>query len=351
MSLEIVLVSAAFPLAVLFTGAVRRYAMRAGVLDVPNERSLHTKITPRGGGLSIAVLFLLGVAALVLAGEIPARLGVALFGGGLLVAGVGWWDDRKPLPASVRFTVHVLAAAWSLWWLGGFTSLSLGRWTLALGPAGWVIGLFGIVWATNLYNFMDGTDGLASSEAVTVGLAAGLLELGAGAWELAVLCWLLAAASAGFLVWNWPPAKVFMGDAGSGFLGFTFATLAVASDGQGALPLLGWALLLGVFLADATITLLRRMSEGEPWHKAHRTHAYQLAVQAGWSHGQVTLVVLGLNVVLALLAGAAWRWPELLPVTVTLGGAGLLMLHTAIVRRLSPGKLHQKLSRPVKRDC
>lgn len=334
LSVGIVVVS--FPLGVLLTALVRRYALHAGVLDVPNARSSHTQVTPRGGGLSIAVLFLAGVALLTWSGEVDWRPGVALLGGGLLIAAVGWGDDRHPLPVVVRAAAHLVAAAWALAWLGGLPSVSIGWGRLPLGPLGWVLGVLGIAWMTNLYNFMDGVDGLAGGEAVSVGALAGLLELAAGFPGLAALSWLLASASAGFLWWNWPPARIFMGDVSSGLLGFAFAVLGVASERAGAIPLFVWLILLGVFVVDATVTLLRRVARGEPWHEAHRTHAYQLAVQAGFSHRRVTLTVLGLNLGLGVLAGAAVRWPRLLPAVALAAGAGLLWLQVRTVRRFTP---------------
>ena len=306
------------------TGAVRRYALRRGILDVPNARRSHTLPTPRGGGLAVVVVFLTSIIFSALRGIISKELAWAICGGGLLVAGIGWLDDRRGLPPLPRAVVQGLAALWALGWLGGLPSLDLGVTRLFLGPVGFLPGLLGIVWCINLYNFMDGIDGLAGVEAVTVAGTAALLLAGrkaglfpvagatgtaAEAAGIALVGALLVPAAAGFLVWNWPPAKIFMGDVGSGFLGFTFGTLAVASENSGALPLQVWVLLLGVFVVDATATLLRRIRRGERWTEAHRTHAYQLAVQARWTHKQATLAVLGINLLLGLAAAVACLWP------------------------------------------
>jgi Fuc2NAc and GlcNAc transferase len=167
-----------------------------------------------------------------------------------------------------------------------------------------------IAWCANLYNFMDGIDGLAATEAVVVGGAGGLLLLRAGAPDLALIALLSAAASTGFLVWNWPPAQIFMGDAGSGLLGFLFGALAVVSVKRGVLSPSVWLLLLGVFLFDATATLVRRFLAGERWYSAHRLHAYQRAVQSGLSHRTVTGSVLALNCALASLAVLVALHPE-----------------------------------------
>ena len=329
------------------TGAVRRYALRRGVLDVPNARSSHAVPTPRGGGLAIVVVVLAFILLLVPRGIISGEIAAAIYGGGLVVAVVGWLDDRRGLPAGVRAMAQGLAALWALGWLGGLPSLNLGVARLPLGPVGFVLGVIGIVWSVNLYNFMDGIDGLASTEAITVaGMAAlliggtrvgllpspGTTEAAPGPASIALVSSLLVSAAAGFLVWNWPPAKIFMGDVGSGFLGFTFGVLAVASENSGGLPLLVWVLLLGVFVVDATATLLRRICRRERWTEAHRTHAYQLAVQAGHTHKQVTVVVLGINVALAAAAAAACVWPRSLLAVVGICGIALVVLRAKIIK-------------------
>ncbi|NLG84312.1 MAG: glycosyltransferase family 4 protein [Firmicutes bacterium] len=328
------------------TGLVRRYAIRRGILDIPNARSSHLVATPRGGGLAMVVVFLASLLLSALRGAVGAKTAIALICGGLLVAGVGWLDDRRGLPPLPRAVVQGLAALWALGWLGGLPSLDLGVTRLFLGPVGFLLGLVGIVWCINLYNFMDGIDGLAGVEAVTVAGTAALLLAGrkvglfpaAGATGtvmeaagIALVGAVLVPAAAGFLIWNWPPAKIFMGDVGSGFLGFTFGALAVASENSGALPLLVWVLLLGVFVVDATATLLRRIRRGERWTEAHRTHAYQLAVQAGWTHKQVTLAVLGINLLLGLAAAAACLWPRTLLLVVGLAGTALVLFWTRVV--------------------
>lgn len=319
------LVPAALVLTALLTGAVRAYALRSDLIDVPNERSSHDRPTPRGGGIAFAGVFLAAVLGLTAAGSLPFATGAALLGGGLLVAGVGWLDDRRSLSSRTRAAVHFLAAFWALAWLGGIPTLSLGAVQVELGPAGYLLGALGVVWLINLYNFMDGIDGLAGGEAVLVGgLAGALLWLGADP-TLAGITWLLAASAAGFLLWNWAPARIFMGDVGSGFLGYTFAVLAVASEQRGTLPLLVWCLLLAVFLVDATATLARRLAQGERWYEAHRSHAYQRAVQAGHPHARVVLVVAALDLALGGLAWAAVREPVLLPAALVVAAGGLLL--------------------------
>lgn len=322
-----------FLMSFIGTGMVRKYALNKEILDIPNARSSHHRPTPRGGGLAIAVLFLTAVALFALAGLVPVRLAVALCGGGLLVAGIGWIDDCYRVRASLRAMVHLIAALWSLYWLGGLPGLNFGIMKISMGAAGSVLAAIGIVWVINLYNFMDGIDGITGSEAIIVGVIGGALELAHGMPALAVVSWLLASASAGFLLWNWPPAKIFMGDVGSGLLGFAFAVLAIASENSGALPLLVWLIVLGVFIVDATATLLRRISRGERWTEPHRTHAYQLAVQAGYSHKQVTIAVIAVNVALGSAALIAFLWPKFLLLITALAALALIILRAEVVRR------------------
>jgi len=314
------------------TGRIRRYAVGSGIVDVPNQRSLHTAPTPRGGGLSIAVVSLLGIGVATLVDLVPTNVGLALVGGGIAIAGVGWLDDARGVSAPARLIVHAMGAVWALYWLGGLPSLDLGVATLRSGVAGAVLAAAGIVWSTNLYNFMDGADGLAATQAVAIGAFGGLLLFAAGAGGLALAALLIAAASAGFLAWNWEPAKIFMGDVGSGLLGFLFAVLAIAGENANAVPILAWALLGGVFIFDATVTLVRRLRRGERWDHGHRHHAYQRIVEAGWTHGRMSATVLMIDVGLALIAGFGAtdrRW--LLPMA-ALGAVALSATYYAVER-------------------
>jgi Fuc2NAc and GlcNAc transferase len=305
----------------ILTGLACRYALRSSLLDVPNERSLHRTPTPRGGGVAIVLVTLFGLAGLAALHAIPASLAWTLGVGGALVAAVGWLDDRHGVSPPVRAVVHAVAGLWAAGWIWGEPA-----------PVA-ILGALGIVWAINLYNFMDGIDGLAAGESVSVGLIAGGLLLAAGHPALSTVALLVAAASAGFLGWNWAPARIFMGDVGSGFLGYTFGTLALLSHRDGAVSLPLWLTVMGVFLFDATVTLLRRIVRGERWYQAHRSHAYQRLVQAGSSHGRVTALVLLVNLGLGLLAwlGQSGRLSN--PAAALAGILVLTVLYLAIERR------------------
>lgn len=293
-------------LSVALTGFVRLYALKTQLIDQPNDRSSHSRPTPRGGGVSIVLASMLGAAILSWLGFIEHRLLAALLVGGAMVAGVGFVDDRKGVRPLVRLLVHFLAAATAVALIGGTPTLELGHLHFEFGLAGSVLAVVCLVWMINLFNFMDGIDGIAASEAVFVTFsAAALMLLLQGSGGPAAMSLVVGAASAGFLVWNWPPARIFLGDVGSGYLGYAIGLIALAAAKQGELQPIPSLLLGGVFFVDATLTLVLRLARGERAHQAHRTHAYQWLAAHWASHLRVTLLVLGVNVVW-LLPFACW---------------------------------------------
>jgi len=337
--LGIALLFVLFLVSYRLTGRVQQYALHHGMLDRPNKRSSHKTPTPRGGGLGFAVLILASIGLLLVVFPESQNIWIGLLGGGVLIASIGWLDDRWNLSAKLRMVVHLVAAAWAVYWLGGLPQLELGFTTLRLGAGGAVLAILAVTWSTNLYNFMDGVDGIAGSQAVLIGITTAIFSAALGHVDLAVASGIVAASVGGFLVWNWPPAKIFMGDCGSGLLGFLIAVLALASESQGATPLLVWVILMNVFLVDATATLLRRIFLGEPWHEAHCDHAYQQAVRAGLSHGQVTVATIAIFGMLSLLALVAILWSEsMLPLS-ALGTAGGVLLWRSIVRSTADSRL------------
>jgi Fuc2NAc and GlcNAc transferase len=287
---------------VLATGAMRAYALRKNMLDIPNSRSSHAAPVPRGGGVAMVSAFFLGTLALTCLGIMDAAFSRALAGSSAWVALVGFLDDHKSLPTSVRFFVQLASATLLVALLGGVPAANLANWGLHGTLVGAAIAVLVVVWSTNLFNFMDGIDGIAASEAIFVAASAGFLNWYArGSFELTAVMICIASATSGFLVWNWPPAKIFMGDVGSGFLGFTLAALGLAASRQGTLPLEVLGILGGVFFVDATITLLRRLFRGERVSQAHRTHAYQHLARRFGSHQAVTLGLWTVN--------AFWLFP------------------------------------------
>lgn len=282
-------------LSLLMTAALRRYALVRSVIDVPNARSSHTVPTPRGGGVAIVLSFLLSLVTLMLDGFEQSSTLVAIGGGGALIAVIGFMDDHGHIAARWRLLGHFAAAAWILVWIGGLAPLPLFGWTLDLGLLGGLLAAVYLVWLLNLYNFMDGIDGIASVEAITASLSAALLYWLSGLNGPAVLPLLLAAAVGGFLFWNFPPAKIFMGDAGSGFIGIVLGGLSLQAAWVSPPMFWCWLILLGVFIVDATYTLVRRLLRGDKVYEAHRSHAYQFASRQYGKHMPVTLAVAALN--------------------------------------------------------
>lgn len=291
------------------TGWLRRHALATALLDVPNARSSHTAPTPRGGGVSIVVWTIIALLVAAWLGWIDRSESLAVSIGGALVGLVGAIDDRRSVEAHWRLLVHFIAAV---------VAISL----LGIGGVLVVPAAFYLVWLLNLTNFMDGIDGIAGVETITVCLGAAFL-MGGQLWLGPLM---LSAATIGFLAWNWPPAKIFMGDAGSGFLGFTMAVLSLRAGLVEPDFFWAWVVLLGVFIVDATVTLIVRGARGDKVFEAHRTHAYQhLAIKTG-SHGVVALGVGLINVVWLVPVAAAivFDWISA-PIAVVVGYSPLLI--------------------------
>lgn len=272
-----------------------RYAVKHRVLAIPNERTSHEMPTPRGGGIAIILCFFLSVIFLQAFSPTPQRALWALLGAGALIAVLGFVDDHDHVPAPIRFFLQTVAALWMLFGVGGYEALWIGNDTLKLGILGLPCAVLATVWFTNLYNFMDGIDGYAASEAIFVALVSVFLFFQGGDQLMATLAMVLAASSVGFLLWNWAPASIFMGDVGSTSIGFTFACFAMLGSSRDHISPLYWVLALSVFIADATYTLVQRVREGEPFYQPHRSHAFQQLVQLGYSHQKVVRLMLAFN--------------------------------------------------------
>lgn len=290
------------------TAVLRRYALSNSLIDIPNARSSHVLPTPRGGGVAIVVSFVLSAVLLALTGQVQWSLTWAIAVPGSAVAVIGFLDDHGHIPASWRLLGHFIAAITGLVLLGGLAPIQLFGTSVNLAGAGYVFGSLYLVWLLNLYNFMDGIDGLASMEAIFVCLGGALLYVASGNIEFVWGPVALALAVAGFLYWNFPPARIFMGDAGSGFLGITLGVLSLQAAWVNPALLWGWLILLGVFIVDATCTLVVRLVKGEKVHVAHRSHAYQYASRQFGGHLPITLAVTGINLIwllpIALLVAA-----------------------------------------------
>ncbi len=279
------------------TGFLRRYALSKSLLDIPNDRSSHTIPTPRGGGLAIVMTFLIGISILAGIGQLELSLYLSLLGAGALVAIVGFVDDHRHIAARWRLLMHFISAGWALFMLGGLPPLPVFGYMLDLEWVGHALAVIYLVWLLNLYNFMDGIDGIAGIEAITVCFGGVILY-----WLIApeTLLWqipvLLLMTAFGFLLWNFPHARIFMGDVGSGFLGIVLGILSIQAAWLSPELFWSWIILLGTFVTDATVTLLRRLLHGEKVFEPHRSHAYQHAAGKYGSHVPISLMFGTINI-------------------------------------------------------
>jgi Fuc2NAc and GlcNAc transferase len=290
--------------AAVLTAWVRRYVARRKMLDIPNERSSHTLPTPRGGGLSIVATFDAALAALAFGGVLEPGIAAILLICGGIVAVAGLLDDRHSLPARARFATHLAAAGLFVLWAAHSDAPWLETVGFGYRWLGGLCALLALTWSTNLFNFMDGIDGIAGSEAAFAAAAGAWIISQHGEPGLSAAMWCLCAASAGFLVWNWPPARIFMGDVGSGFLGLMIPMLGLAASARAPIPLQVWIILGGLFLMDATATLFRRIIRGDRWTEPHRLHAYQQLARRWNGHLGVTVLFSAINLFWLL----PWAW-------------------------------------------
>jgi UDP-N-acetylmuramyl pentapeptide phosphotransferase/UDP-N-acetylglucosamine-1-phosphate transferase len=315
----------AFALSWLLVLLVRTQALRKGLLDLPNERSSHVRPTPRLGGLGILAAILGIVVAAAAASSSMSRELAVVLGLATAVSLVSLLDDLRGLPPLGRLLVHVTTAVIAVAWLGPlditFPGIT-GAVAIAVGASLTVVWIAGFI---NAFNFMDGTDGIAAIQALIAAAAWGA----AGWWlndpPMTMLAIAIAAAAAGFLLHNWPPATIFMGDVGSALLGFLLAALPLLADAPRSL--LAAVLPVWPFVFDTTITLVRRALRGENLLAAHRSHLYQRLTQCGWPHGRTAILYAGLA-----LAGALVAVPMISgALQSTLPGLTLLVLGPALL--------------------
>ena len=278
-------------LSFLLTGIATWYAGRRGLLDHPGERQSHTVVTPRGGGAGLVAALL--IASLLFAdSKLPGFWVQCIMPAVVVIAITGWWDDHASLGAGFRFFIQLVVSFYLLWFVAN---------------AGWVqgvipmtmSGLF-VIWMTNLYNFMDGSNGMAGLQGVfAASVLAALFHL-SGDDHFFRFSLLLAACCAGFLPWNLGHARVFMGDVGSLALGFLFAVFLLYGTSTGAFDYPVALIVMLLFLTDATLTLLLRVIRGERWYTAHRQHLYQRLIAHGWTHARVAMLYQAINLTLVL---------------------------------------------------
>lgn len=286
MKTDILIIALIF-LSFLLTYLIRRIALRNKIVSIPNERSLHVNPTPVGGGLAILITWYIGITFLFFNQMIEKNLYFALLSG-VLLAIISLIDDIIGLKPFVRLCFHFISALIAFIFLGGLRQLIIPGIEFNYNFLVYPLTILGIVWFINLFNFMDGVDGFASLEAITICLV--IYALSGNIINL-----LLIACISGFMVWNLPKAKIFMGDVGSTQLGFILVVLGIYFHNSFQFSILNWIMLSSPFWFDATLTLYRRWRNGEKLSEAHRKHAYQRIVQSGYSHFKVNMALTIIN--------------------------------------------------------
>ena len=317
-----VLVATSFVL----TAATRKRATKNNHLDIPNERSSHSLPTPRGAGIAIVATFFVGLLILLVNDTISSRDFFTLAAPGLIVALIGRLDDLgRVTSAELRLVGHFICASIAVWLATGLPALPLSESIIDFGVAGDIAAVIYLVWMLNLFNFMDGIDLITSIQTLTTCLGAAILLVVSTDSDLWLLVTVMAAAIFGFMYFNLPPAKIFLGDVGSGFIGFTIGAISLVVGKNE--PLVAWAMiiLLGVFVTDATVTLLRRLLTREHVYVAHRTHAYQHLSKKLNHHLPVSVGVGAIN--LFFLLPIAWLVSESVIVPIF----GLLIAYVPLV--------------------
>ena len=269
---------------------IKNYMIKKSLVAVVNERSSHTVPTPHGGGIALAITWFIGLFYLYFIGEISSNLFYALLFGAVISI-VSFFDDIYELSPKIRLIAQSIVAIGGLYFLGGFETLTFVIFDIQNPIFTNIFAFFMIIWFINLYNFLDGINGYAGSEAVFLALAAFILFSGNHFLVLAV-------AVLGFLFWNWNKAKIFMGDVGSTLLGYNIAIFTIYYANEESTNFWIWIILFGIYWFDATLTLIRRKLNKEKLSLAHKKHAYQRLTQSGWSHYKVTNYSIGLNMIL-----------------------------------------------------
>lgn len=316
----------AFLISLALTGATGWFARKRGIVSVADERSSHQGVIPSGGGLGIVLAWFI-VTFLLLRAETPWLWQVGVMPAVAVLAFIGWLDDLRPMAARWRLLVQLAVSFFLLvcaWQSGAVTAV----------PVLFLAGLW-LLWVANMYNFMDGSHGMAGMQGVFSGLILAWLFHGAGQTGLYLVSLLVAGSCLGFLPWNLAPRRVFMGDVGSVPLGFVLGALCAWGVAIGAFPLATALLVLSVFMVDAGLTLMRRVIRGERWYTAHRQHLYQQLIAAGWPHGNVLVLYLSLNIMLVLPAIVVTAADSTIAWFVALGSISIMVVGWILaVRRL-----------------
>jgi len=286
----------------LLTYLVKVITIKRSILDIPNDRSSHSIPTPRGGGIAISIIWFIVITFLFAKKEIDSTLFFSLLCG-IPIAVIGVVDDLFKITPKLRLIVQTISAILAIILLGGLQTIDFGFIKFSALIISSFFAIIGIIWFTNVFNFLDGIDGYLSSEIIFIGVTS-FLFFGTTPTVL------LAAITTGFLIWNWQPAKIFMGDVGSTLLGFSIGIFAIYYQNIGITSIFIWLMLTSLFWFDATITIYRRWKNREILSEAHRKHAYQRIVQSGLSHQKTVLYEILINLSIVLIVWLSVKFPS-----------------------------------------
>ena len=296
---NIFILSIAFILAsVITTSVIRYFSIKNNFLDIPNDRSSHLAPIPKGGGISIIGTLIFTIVILFYYKMVASEFVISMTIGLVIVSVVALVDDYKNLSPMIRVIIYIISAAFSLFMIGGLDSVSINNHSYNLSYIGYFLGVLFLVWLTNLYNFMDGTDGFAAIQTISVSIFCFFLFYLSNNVPFFIILLCLTSTTIGFLYWNWSPAKIFMGDVGSCGIGFFFGLFSIYTERAEIISITVWLIILSPFIGDATLTLLKRIINNEKWYEAHNSHAYQILHQSGLSHSRLALNLLFINICL-----------------------------------------------------
>ncbi len=309
---------------------VKIIAKRKSIIDIPNERSSHSTPTPRGGGIAVAIIWFVTISILYFRKEINSDIYFALLSG-LPLSVIGLIDDILTISPRIRLFVQIFSATMAIIFLGGLSQIDIGINILNMHYLFSIIAIIGIVWFTNLFNFLDGIDGYIGSEVIFISISMFLI------YGVSLPLY-IAAAVAGFLLWNWQPAKIFMGDVGSTLLGFTLGVFLVYYQKIEVSSIIIWLIISSLFWFDATITLYRRWRNGEIISRAHKKHAYQRIVQSGYSHQKTVVYSMLINLPIFCFAWFAHKYPTFLLIILIINIAYLFLILKLVDKKFSFNK-------------
>ncbi len=325
-SLFVILICTAF-LSFMLTYLVRRIALEKKIIDIPNVRSSHVVPTPRGGGLAIIVTWALVLTALFIKQKIEEELFFALLSVFPLVI-IGLLDDILTINAKIRMVIQIISVGFAFYFLNGVDNLNVGFYIIDNKVLLTSLFFVGALWFINLYNFLDGIDAYASSQAIFMSLAIFFFTSNS-------ILLFLAATVLGFIFWNWPKAKIFMGDVGSTFLGYTLFILGVYYNSTGEFSFINWLIISSLFWFDATLTLYRRWKNKEQLTMAHKKHAYQRIVQYGFSHKKTVLLALMINIILLGINYFSIQYPKYVLLFLLIASAKLFVIVKLIDKKMA----------------